>query len=248
MAVWCPPAPLPNVRDLGGLATEDGMTIRPGRLLRSAALAHAAPASLDALTAELGPATYVDLRTDREVDRDGGAETLVARGWRWCRFPVQDLEHAQQRDGVPAPVRYEPVMSRYVEVARAVAANVDGSRATVVACSLGNDRTGMVVALLLSWLRVGTAEIIADFLLSNVSLAATRHLLARRWRDPAHPIGQVTADDCLAGLATAAELLPAGQVAAAATLRRVLLVPAAGARVGGGRVVVGGGAGRKEKQ
>lgn len=233
MAGWCPPAPLPNVRDLGGLTTEDRMAIRPRRLLRSAALAHAAPASLDALTAELGPATYVDLRTDREVDRDGGAEPLLARGWRWRRFPVQDLEHADSQDG--APVRYESVISRYVEVARAVAANVDGSRATVVACSLGKDRTGMVVALLLSWLRVRTAEIIADFLLSNASLAATRHLLARRWQDPAHPIGQVTADDCLSGLAVAAELLPAGQIAEATALRRLLLVPAAGA-------------GRKEKR
>lgn len=188
-----------NFRDLGGLRTAAGHAVRSRRLLRSAALTHLAPAGVATLTELLGPGVYADLRTDGEVDRDGAPDALVAAGWRWLRIPVRDKPSG--RDLEPL-TRYRAAMPRYLAAADEVAAAVVGDhRPIVLGCSLGKDRTGLVAALLLAGLGVAAADIGADFELSNPSLAAQRHLLPTRWRDPGARIEVVSADACLAALA-----------------------------------------------
>jgi protein-tyrosine phosphatase len=199
------PAQLPNLRDLGGLPADGGMMVRRGRLLRSAALVHLPGSTLDDLTALIGPGVYVDLRTDPEVERDGDAGSLLARGWRWCRVPVHDTGPDR---GVPEPPvsRYVRAMSQYGAAAWAVGSELAGAaagRCIVVACSLGKDRTGLVIAVLLRRIGVPAADIGTDFALSNTYLAAQRHLLPARWRDPQVLIEPVTAKDCLVALAAA---------------------------------------------
>lgn len=193
-----------NFRDLGGLRVRSGHPVRPRRLLRSAALVRLPPRGVAALTELLGPAVYVDLRTDEEVDRDGAPDALVAAGWRWVRVPVRD-KVSGDRSPEPLP-RYRAAMPRYAAAADRVASALAGDpRPTVLGCSLGKDRTGMVTALLLARLGVAPADIGADFELSNASLAAQRHLLPARWRDPAVEIGVVSSGPCLAALAEVAE-------------------------------------------
>ncbi|HEU5160820.1 MAG TPA: tyrosine-protein phosphatase [Streptosporangiaceae bacterium] len=211
-----------NFRDLGGIRTEDGRAVRPGRLLRTAALGHLAPAGLDALTGLVGQAWYFDLRTDPEVERDGGAEALVVRGWTWHRIPVREIEFD---DGDPLS-RYRANMARYSEVVDVLARGLieHGSRPVVLGCSLGKDRTGMVVALLLHRLGVSLADIGADFESSNGCLAAQRRLLPARWREGARDFHQVRASLCRAALTAA----PAAAPETVAALRRTLLVPSAG--------------------
>lgn len=58
-----------NVRDVGGLPTVDGRSIRPGVLIRSANLQHVTEADVTRLVHELGVRRVVDLRTDVEVAR-----------------------------------------------------------------------------------------------------------------------------------------------------------------------------------
>jgi protein-tyrosine phosphatase len=187
-----------NYRDLGGLGTICRRVIRPRLLLRSSALTAISPRSMDLLTETLGTCRYFDLRTDREVERDGGADALVARGWQWIRIPVQDEDDEQS----PPLVRHLRTLPQYQEAARRVLQEM--SRATqarqpaVVACSLGKDRTGIVVALILKWLGVPTSDIAADFVLSNRRLVDQRHLLPLRWRDPQqHTFNLVAPDECL---------------------------------------------------
>lgn len=58
----------PNARDLGGLPTMDGRTIRPGLLLRSGELAGITEPDAQALT-EYPLRTVVDFRTDLEREQ-----------------------------------------------------------------------------------------------------------------------------------------------------------------------------------
>jgi protein-tyrosine phosphatase len=186
-----------NLRDLGGLRAGD-RTVRPRRLLRCGSLVHLPPATLDALTALLGPGRYLDLRTDEEIERDGGAEPLVARGWQWCRLPLRDRTREAADDQED---RLGTLVPRYVAAADAVAAVVltgENDGPDLVGCSLGKDRTGAVTALLLWRAGVDLAEIVADHVLSTAALAAGRHLLPARWRDPADALRPVTARGCAA--------------------------------------------------
>lgn len=58
----------PNARDLGGLPTMDGRTIRPGLLLRSGELAGITEPDAQTLT-EYPLRTVVDFRTDLEREQ-----------------------------------------------------------------------------------------------------------------------------------------------------------------------------------
>lgn len=191
-------AVLANLRDLGGTPTTLGGRVRARVLLRSAAPAHLPPDPADTLVAMLGPVDYVDLRTDREVDRDGGAGHLVARGWRWHRVPVRDVEPGPP---VSARDRHLRALPRYAAAARAVFDLVDGSRPVLVACSLGKDRTGVVIAVLLHRLGVPADLLAAEYERGNAVLGDDRALLPRRWRDGDSPIEAVRGADVAAVLA-----------------------------------------------
>lgn len=194
------PRQVANFRDLGGLRAGASTVLRSHRLLRSSVLAHLPRSTVDELTDLLGPCVYFDLRTDEELDRDGGAERLVAAGWCWQRIPIRDQPPGAER--VDPLVRYRTAMPRYRAAADTIAATLVGQpRPGVLGCSLGKDRTGMVTAVLLHRLGVFADEIAADFELSNTSLAAQRHLLPSRWRDGEGEITPVSAEPCLATLA-----------------------------------------------
>ena len=193
-----------NLRDLSSIRLDNGRTLAPGRMLRSAALAQVPASSLDALTEALGKGTYFDLRTDREVARDGGAELLVARGWLWRRVPVADeaSEHSVPLEGSRAAIPQD------IAAALTVARMLPATDVAIIGCSLGKDRTGMVVALLLHWLGARSADIAADFMLSNARLAEQRHLLPGRWREHGTEIGLVHALACARALELADVLAP----------------------------------------
>ena len=56
----------PNTRDLGGLKTTDGRTVRSGRLLRSGSLGQLTESDIQLLQS-IPLRTVVDFRTDREI-------------------------------------------------------------------------------------------------------------------------------------------------------------------------------------
>jgi protein-tyrosine phosphatase len=60
-----------NVRDLGGLPTEDGGTTRRGLAYRSDNLQGLTPRDVRRLVGDLGVRTIIDLRTSVEVEREG---------------------------------------------------------------------------------------------------------------------------------------------------------------------------------
>ena len=64
MRQWIELDGVANLRDLGGLPTGDGRTVRSGRLLRSDNLQDLTRADIDRLL-ELGLTDVIDLRSDR---------------------------------------------------------------------------------------------------------------------------------------------------------------------------------------
>lgn len=168
-----------NVRDLGGLVTEDGLVVRRGLVLRSGDLGRLTEAGAAQLRT-LGVATIIDLRTNAEVQRRGRFQ-FEDHGIAYRHRPLLDLSatepEAQLSDLPP------DVLDRlYRHLAEHGASNValvltwlgEESQPALVHCVAGKDRTGLVVALVLALLGVPDADIAADYALSHAALVAFR--------------------------------------------------------------------------
>jgi len=192
-----------NARDVGGLPTADGATIRPGALIRSASLGHLTEADVRHLVGDLGVRRVVDLRTDIEVDRDGPGPMHAQ--------PDVVIHHlslypdtADRTELPPGPVagspdpllpwqgqrfaaEHSPVVAaylRYLEqrpdsIVAALRAIAEPAGATLVHCAAGKDRTGMVVALALTVAGVPRELIAADYAHTQSQIAAIVGHLAR---------------------------------------------------------------------
>jgi protein-tyrosine phosphatase len=164
-----------NARDLGGLTTAGGRSVRRGVLIRSDQLCRLSDDGRDALLAH-GVRTVIDLRTPAEVERDPDP-TWHEHGVDYALIPQQDEEFWRSLD--PARTRAERdslVLDRRAEhivaMARAFAHAAPGG--VLIHCLAGKDRTGIAVALLLGVVGVDDAQISADYALSEASLAAER--------------------------------------------------------------------------
>jgi protein tyrosine/serine phosphatase len=189
-----------NFRDYGGYRAKEGR-IAWQKLYRSADHALATPADLD-LVVSLGLTAIIDLR--------GASERVKAP----CRRPLGFNAPVICSEGETTPAPHASaaatafdadsarrnMLERYSDVAfrphlaamyrryfEALATN-DGP--TLVYCSAGKDRTGVLVALLHSLLGVHRDDIFADYLLTNtvgdpaLRLATLRIDLERRFGAP----------------------------------------------------------------
>jgi protein-tyrosine phosphatase len=168
------PGGLPNFRDLGG-HTLPGGAIRPGLLMRSAALVDLSPRAERELV-ELDLRTAIDLREpiERELDpaRLAGSE---ARLQTWPLIDGRlDLTTEMSLADLYASI-VEHCGERIAGAVRLLAD--DESLPAVVFCSAGKDRTGLVSAILLSALGVDDEAVAADY---ERTEAAMRSELGRR--------------------------------------------------------------------
>lgn len=175
----------PNFRDLGGLPTRDGRTVRAGLVYRSDAL-DALDADDLAQLAALSPRVCCDLRSDGERRQrphrwPAGAEPrvlnlAVATDIR-VLMPelVRELRGNATEAGAVALMQhlYRDLPGVCVPVLRQVFALLLDESAEhlplVVNCTAGKDRTGFVVAMLLGALQVPDEVILADYLRSNAA-------------------------------------------------------------------------------
>ena len=165
-----------NFRDVGGYQTANGRRVRWRRMFRAGGLSALSPADL-AVLRQLGIATVLDLRSTAE--------------WESGRFPIDDfpvaLHHLPVVEEILDPTRYQVaegmMAARYQEVAqigaaaiaRAISIVADAdTHPVVVHCLAGKDRTGIVVALVLSLLGVADETVAADYALSDLAMAALR--------------------------------------------------------------------------
>lgn len=161
-----------NFRDLGGLRTRDGATIRPGALFRSDTLQALSPADVAHLVDELGLELIVDLRIGPEAVTEGRgplAATPVSYLNAPLRdLPVSDLPPAEQSLHFSLEHLASPA-SPLATVVRIVSALA--GRPVLVHCAAGKDRTGLVTAMLLRLLGVDDEAIVADYLRTEENMA-----------------------------------------------------------------------------
>ncbi|MET7969240.1 tyrosine-protein phosphatase [Micromonospora sp. NPDC005305] len=189
----------PNARDLGGLLTADGRRVRPGRLIRTAALGRLTDEDLPVL-AKLAPACVVDLRhaTEQAVappDRLAGEPRVVHLPVYDAAHPVftyvsavllgHDLDAYEElaRDGMPGAMAgiyrwFVTGESAREGFGTAVWLAADGANLPLLFhCSAGKDRTGWLSVVLLTALGVDEPVIRADYLRHNELTESLREVL-----------------------------------------------------------------------
>ncbi|MFJ8578780.1 tyrosine-protein phosphatase [Micromonospora sp. NPDC093277] len=189
----------PNARDLGGLPAADGRRVRPGRLIRTAALGRLTDDDLPVL-GKLAPACVVDLRHGSEQavappDRLVGDPRVVHLPVYDPAHPVftyvsavllgHDLEAYDElaREGMPAAMAaiYRWFVSGTTARAgfgAAVRLAADGANLPLLFhCSAGKDRTGWLSVVLLTALGVDEAVIRGDYLRHNELTESLREVL-----------------------------------------------------------------------
>lgn len=178
-----------NVRDLGGLPTEDGRTVAPRVLLRSDNLQGLTEKDVAHLLGEVGLRTVLDLRTPAEVDGEGPGP-LIAAGVRHVNLnfiPGWDPRAYDANRVIPHEKRHDNDMSHFYlgyldeagpEVVRGMRTLVEPDVGTaIVHCAAGKDRTGVLSALALVVAGVPRAHVVDDYALTAERIEAIRDRL-----------------------------------------------------------------------
>jgi protein-tyrosine phosphatase len=169
----------PNFRDLGGLRTIDGRTVRQGVIFRSEGPAHFNRNDVATLTS-LGIRTICDLRSEGErqahpnewcgqgplLNIDIDIDLRVAGNEAW-----ELLRANPSVEGVRAAMVFNyRALGRAMEAPfRTLVDHLIDRRAVpvLVHCTGGKDRTGVIIALLLHALGVPNDAIVEDYVLST---------------------------------------------------------------------------------
>ncbi len=172
-----------NTRDLGGLTTEDGRTVRAGQLIRSGEIDQIRTGGMQRLD-DMGVSAIVDLRTTFEATAHP-AQWPEGQGPARYNFPVMENEN-QMIDDMRASIKagtatvegtdglffgaFGYIATDYTKEYRDlfdVLLDQPEGEAVLYHCSGGKDRTGVATALVLTALGVTKDDIRADFMMSN---------------------------------------------------------------------------------
>ena len=181
-----------NARDLGGLTTMDGKTIRKGLLLRTANLSEATEADLSKLRQDYRLSAVIDLRT--AVERKERPDR-IPEGVEYRINPIFDEATAGiTREGdTPSPfslpdmvslyrtmIIAEPCRAALHEVLTAIFAHDFEKGAVLWHCTAGKDRGGIVSTLVLAALGVSREEIMKDYAVNADEFIVQADALYRR--------------------------------------------------------------------
>ncbi|MGO8884751.1 MAG: tyrosine-protein phosphatase [Streptosporangiaceae bacterium] len=190
-----------NVRDIGGLPTQDGGQVAGRRLLRADNLQDLSPSDVHLLVTELGVTTVVDLRSPGELAAEGPGPLTRLESVRHVHHPVLAESGtatdaaadalAVRRDGAGARYPDDLMTGHYLgyledrpaEVVAALRSVAQADGAALVHCAAGKDRTGVVVALALSAVGVRPDAIVADYAATGERIGA---VLARLRSSPTY--------------------------------------------------------------
>ncbi|PXW32723.1 UNVERIFIED_CONTAM: protein tyrosine/serine phosphatase [Williamsia faeni] len=164
---------LTNLRDLGGLPLIGGGTTHPGVLYRGDAL-HPGDVEPDDVR-PWPPAVVIDLRTPEESRRVGYA------------WPTGPIVHNHPLHDAAAPTEDIPdtltgVYQKIVNttphrIAATVALTAAAEGPVFVHCTMGKDRTGLVIAALLLSVGVEPEAVVADYLATEPNMPTLRDKL-----------------------------------------------------------------------
>jgi protein-tyrosine phosphatase len=179
-----------NLRDFGGYATEDGRTVRRGRLFRSGSLAHLTDQAQQAFH-ELGVELICDLRRPDEKHEEPTPFPLHRP--RRLEIPIDPGSAIVMREqltqaelDLKARIDFMVAINRdlardhaedYARMFEALLEMDEG--AFLVHCSAGKDRTGFACALILHTLGVPEQTVLEDYLLTNQAMDFEGYILPR---------------------------------------------------------------------
>lgn len=168
-----------NFRDIGGIKTKDGTTVKWGMVYRSDNLSKLRKREFKKFNS-LNIQTVYDLRTPGEID---GKEDNLPENAKYIHAPIvkdtADVLKQIRGKTIKGEITeaqslqfmtdlYRSIVTDNSEELRQMIQNVTQSDAPVLYhCSAGKDRTGIVTALLLSILNVDRETIINEYLLSD---------------------------------------------------------------------------------
>ncbi|MGN0570744.1 MAG: tyrosine-protein phosphatase [Candidatus Fimenecus sp.] len=164
-----------NLRDLGGFVTKDGKTVRWQKLYRADALCALTEAEWQTL-AQKGVRTVVDLRSLSETEM---MPDRVPNGVSWVHCPLQaeNMDFQNLDEGAMASFRrsmaesYTDMVTKTPNLlAKALCTVVSGLQngAVIFHCTAGKDRTGVLAASILHLLGAYDADILADYMVSEL--------------------------------------------------------------------------------
>lgn len=175
-----------NFRDLGGWQTEEGASVRWGRLFRADSVHLMTDADVLRARDQLKIRTVVDLRNDEEI-AIGGVGELAAASVRHhaplsSRRGLNPIDAAVAAANVTVADRSPDTMANgylltlersadlIVEVVDRFAA--DEGLPGVFFCAAGKDRTGVMSAVILGAIGVRDTDIVEDYVLTADSIEA----------------------------------------------------------------------------
>ncbi|MGV8875351.1 MAG: tyrosine-protein phosphatase [Rhodococcus sp. (in: high G+C Gram-positive bacteria)] len=180
-----------NFRDLGGIRTTSGATVRPGVFYRASELS-ALSESGQRTVADLGIRTVFDFRGDSEAQRSGVDK--VPDGVQSISVPYENVRG--ERAPHEAPIHDEQSQVDYMMRAYASFPTLDGASHAIkrvvdaltergggvlVHCAAGKDRAGWTVATVLRAAGVGEDDILEDYLRSNDAVEPLLAHVRRTW-------------------------------------------------------------------
>jgi len=168
-----------NFRDVGGLKTTQGKTVKWGKIYRSDNLSQLRTGEFDKFN-DLQIKTVFDLRTPQEIE---GKEDHLPPNVSYVHAPSV-LDHGDLLSGMRSKVLngeisdeesiqimaefYRGIVADNVPALKQLLQTILNSDAPVLYhCSAGKDRTGITTALILSVLKVDRQTIINEYLLSD---------------------------------------------------------------------------------
>ena len=170
-----------NVRDLGGLPTEDGRKTASARLLRADNLQELSPSDVAKLVRDIGVTAVVDLRSSNELEAEGPAPLDAVAGVQHAHHPVlpelgANTDAAAEalltiRSQAKSRYPHDPVCGHYLgyledrpdQVVGALRSIAHSEGAALIHCAAGKDRTGVVVALALTAAGVRPQAVVTDY-------------------------------------------------------------------------------------
>lgn len=149
---------LANIRDLGGLPTADGGLTASGVLLRGDA-----PYSHDDLSELIGlpVTTVIDLRSRQESERLTFAWPADVVVHRRPLYDPGDIRRYDQTTTIPT--MYAAMLAASRNRIACATADIGSTGATLIHCTAGKDRTGLMIAALLMLVGVPAADVVTDY-------------------------------------------------------------------------------------
>lgn len=180
-----------NFRDVGGLPASGGVT-RHGVLFRSGNLARVRADGRQALRA-LGVKSIVDLREDAEIAYEPTDVGDLAVTLRRVPLFAGSLASFFEAD-VTLDALYRALIDSSGPALVDVVRNVITDAPVLVHCTVGKDRTGVVVALTLAAAGVEEEAILSDYARTEAALPAERNARVLAYLQRMHPEAQNLAD------------------------------------------------------